>query len=283
MADVFVSYDRTDREHATRVAERLRGEGWTVWRDRELLSEWDGRQDAAAFQALARAIGARLRGAPPALPTAAPAYAPKRSTPEPGRVTRPATPQPSAVPDDAAVRMLREGLEDAERGATAPDDQEILARCWISATTSDGRVARGAGPDRRRARLPHRSRGAQRWHRGDRVAGDDGPRSAVRGHRRRSSLARRAVSHRPETDSPGDHARLGLALRSPRVAARIRRGTSPAVRPRARRAGGPGRGARATRAGRRLVRAPPRGDHGGRSGVAGGPGAARVRVPRVWR
>jgi tetratricopeptide (TPR) repeat protein len=194
MADVFVSYSRTDREHATRLAERLRGEGWTVWWDWEILagddyydvierelqearvvvvlwsqvsrssgfvrdeariakdqsklipvrlddsdpalgfgslqtisfSGWDGQRGAAAFQSLTRAIGQRLRGAPPAPPTAAPSFGRERVAPPPDRVERPPAPQPSKVPDDAAVRMLREALKEAERGTSTPDDPQIL-------------------------------------------------------------------------------------------------------------------------------------------------------------
>ena len=36
MADVFVSYARQDEPQAERVADALRADGYTVWRDDEL-------------------------------------------------------------------------------------------------------------------------------------------------------------------------------------------------------------------------------------------------------
>src|SRR4051812_10111781 len=53
MADVFVSYARTDEAEAARVADALRGEGFRVWRDDEL----------PAHRAYADVIEERLKSA----------------------------------------------------------------------------------------------------------------------------------------------------------------------------------------------------------------------------
>src|SRR5438128_1746654 len=53
MSDVFVSYARPDEPHAERIAEALRGEGYSVWRDDEL----------PAHRAYADVIEERLKSA----------------------------------------------------------------------------------------------------------------------------------------------------------------------------------------------------------------------------
>src|SRR5262245_35114017 len=38
MADIFISYERSDQARAQRVAEALEQQGWSVWWDRKLLA-----------------------------------------------------------------------------------------------------------------------------------------------------------------------------------------------------------------------------------------------------
>ena len=60
MADVFVSYSRTDEATADAVAGALRGEGFAVWRDDQLPALIERRNRVQEVLAAARRLQALL-------------------------------------------------------------------------------------------------------------------------------------------------------------------------------------------------------------------------------
>ena len=63
MADVFVSYAKTDRSLASKLVAMLEAEGWSVWWDKSLGAADLYRDEIMKQLALARAVVAEMKEA----------------------------------------------------------------------------------------------------------------------------------------------------------------------------------------------------------------------------